>query len=450
MIKINKQLGKYFIFISLLCIAFITLIANISITLFFSNYIKESRIRDDQKVVQYMEQVYSDYNQLNSQALMSMVHYTFSESVAVRLRDMQDNIIWNSSTSHLITDMGGELINESSLTFKNYPFKYKGEVIGSIDVGRPGSIISSIEDQQFLSTINIVFAIAFIFSVIISMLLSTRISKKFLEPIYLIINNTKLIKSGKFKQLQTVDTDTYELNELSRSILELSEKLNYQELLRRRMTSDMAHELRTPLATLQSHIEAFMDKIWEPDEKRLGMVHEEILRLTGLIKELSDLSIIEGEEIKINKSQVNLSKLIRNIIEKYQPMFIGKNITANIAVENDVVLEADENHLNRIFINLISNAYKYTNENGNLYISLIKLSGFIQVTVEDTGIGIPEEDIKYVFERFYRSDLSRNRGTGGTGIGLTIAKSLIEANQGKISIESVEGKGTKVTCIFYA
>jgi signal transduction histidine kinase len=216
------------------------------------------------------------------------------------------------------------------------------------------------------------------------------------------------------------------------------------------MTSDMAHELRTPLATLQSHIEAFMDKIWEPDEKRLGMVHEEILRLTGLIKELSDLSIIEGEEIKINKSQVNLSKLIRNIIEKYQPMFIGKNITANIAVENDVVLEADENHLNRIFINLISNAYKYTNENGNLYISLIKLSGFIQVTVEDTGIGIPEEDIKYVFERFYRSDLSRNRGTGGTGIGLTIAKSLIEANQGKISIESVEGKGTKVTCIFYA
>lgn len=110
MIKINNQLGRYVITISMLSIAFITIVANSSINLFFSDYIKGTRSRDDLKVVQYVEQVYSNYNELNAQALMSIIHYTFSESVTVRLKDNQNNIVWNSSTSDVITDMGGEVM----------------------------------------------------------------------------------------------------------------------------------------------------------------------------------------------------------------------------------------------------------------------------------------------------------------------------------------------------
>lgn len=448
MTKINNQLGKYFIFVCMLSIAFITIIANISINLYFSNYIKELRSRDDLKVVRYVEQVYNEYNKLNAQALMNIIHYTFSESVTVRLKDMQNNIIWNSSTSDIITDMGGEFISESSLEYRNYTMNYKDKQIGYIDVGRPKSIISSIEDKQFISTINIIFAIAFIFSVIIAMISSSRISKKFLEPIYLIIDNTKLIKNGKYKQLKEVTTDTYELNELSVSIKELSKRLDYQELLRRRITSDMAHELRTPLTTLQSHIEAFMDKIWEPNMEKLTMVHEEVVRLTKLIKELSDLSIIESDEIKMNQGKVNLSVFLKKMVESFKPMLINKNINVSLEIQNDIEFISDIDHLNRIFVNILSNAYKYTNENGSIKVTLVEIKDVISVIVEDTGIGVPKEDIKYVFERFYRSDLSRNRGTGGTGIGLTITKSLVEANNGEIIIESEEGKGTRVICNF--
>lgn len=448
MIKINSQLRKYFLFISMLSIAFITIIANISINLFFSDYIKETRGRDDQKVVRYVEQIYEDYSELNAQALMSIIHYTFSETVSVRIRDMQDNVIWISGTSNMITDMGGEIINESSLAYRNYPMNHKQKLVGSIDVGRTKSIITSIEDKKFLSTINIVFAIAFIFSVIIAMISSSRISQKFLEPIYKIRKNAKRIEEGNYKQMEEVTTNTFELNELSVSIKDLSERLAMQESLRKRMTSDMAHELRTPLSTLQSHVEAFMDKVWEPDMEKLSIVHDEIIRLTKLIKELSDLSIIENDEIKLNQSVVNLSELLNHNLESFNPMLLSKHISLHKEIQEDITLYADQDHLNRICINLLSNAYKYTNEYGNIQVTLKTVENEVVITIEDTGIGISKEEIKLVFERFYRSDLSRNRGTGGTGIGLTITKKLMEANNGKISIESEVGKGTKVTCKF--
>ncbi|PKM65915.1 MAG: hypothetical protein CVU95_13090 [Firmicutes bacterium HGW-Firmicutes-2] len=448
MIKINQQLSRNFIFVTMLSIAFITIIANFSITFLFSNYIKEVRNRDDIKVIRYVEKTYEDYYGFSSQGLMSILHYTFSEVVTVRLRDMQDNIIWNSSTDNMISDMGGEKVNESRLSFQNYPMNYNGKQIGSIDIGRLKSIISSFEDQQFIFTINTVFAIAFMFSVILAKLSSSRVSKNFLEPIYQIINNTELMKEGKYKGLKDAKTNTYELQELSDSIKELSERLSYQESLRKRMTSDMAHEIRTPLSTLQSHIEAFMDKIWVPDTEKLTIVYEEIIRLTKLINELTDLSIIESDEINVNLEEINLSTLMNKIVDSFEPMILNKNITLNKNISDSIAIIGDKEHFNRIFSNIISNAYKYTNENGKISVILKQSFNKVTVIVEDTGIGIPKEDIKLVFERFYRSDLSRNRGTGGTGIGLTITKSLVEANNGKISIQSEVGKGTKVICDF--
>jgi len=448
-IGITRQLSKYFIFITMFSIIFITIISNVSINLFFSNYIKESRSRDDLKIVQYVEQVYSNNNGLNSQSLMNIMHYAYSEAVIVQLRNSQNKIVWSSGTPETMHNiMGGNDSNDNSLAFRSYPFNYKDSKIGTIDVGRPKSIISSIEDKQFLRTINIVFAAAFLFSVIIAILSSSRISKKFLEPIYLIKENAKLIKNEKYKELNEVRTNTYELHDLSVSVKELAEKLEYQAALRKRMTSDIAHELRTPLATIQSHIEAFMDGVWEPNSEKLTIIHDEIFRLTKLIKDLSDLSNVESDEIKLKKSEINLSALMNNIAESFEPLFISKSINFKKEIQSNVKLSGDADRLNQVFTNILSNAYKYTNENGIVRVGLKQLKDVIRVTVEDTGIGIPKEDIKHVFERFYRSDLSRNRGTGGTGIGLTITKAYIEAHDGRIRIESEEGNGTKVIIDF--
>ncbi len=449
MIKISEQLRKYFVTISILSIVFITITSNLSINYFFSDYIRDSRSRDDLKVVQYVERVYSDYKELNSHSLMNIMHYAFSEDVVIQIRDKNNNISWNSSTFGIMYGMVDEYSNdEGNFSFRSYPLAYNGVQIGTIDVGRPKSIISNIEDEKFLITINSIFAAASILTLIIAIRSSTHISNKFLNPIYTIKENAKLIEQGKYKTLNDVNTNTFELHELSVSVKELAERLNYQESLRKRMTTDIAHELRTPLAAIQSHIEAFMDGVWEPNDERLSVIHGEIIRLTKLINELSELSIVEDDEINLKLSNVDISSTLNNIIESYEPMFLDKNININKNMQNDVNLMGDMDYLKRIFVNIISNAIKYTNENGSVSVSLEQIKDKIRIIVKDTGIGIPKEDLKYIFERFYRSDLSRNRQTGGTGIGLTITKALVEAHGGTIKIDSEVGKGTNVIVEF--
>ncbi len=447
MIGVTSQLRRYFIFVAMISIVFVTIISNVSIRFLFSDYIKDTRIKDDLKIVQYVEQLYYDNDGLGPQSLMNIMHYALSEGVSVRLIDMQDAIVWQSSTDNM-SMMGNREEYTANLVYKQYPFNNKGKQIGHIEVGRSESIFSSLEDQQFLSTINSVFAVAFIFSIIIALLSSMHIAKKFLLPIFLLKENAKFIENGKYKNLNQIKTKTSELHDLSVSVQELAEKLEYQDTFRKRLTSDIAHELRTPLATLQSHVEAFMDGVWEPNIDKLSIIHGEITRLTKLIKDLSDLSIIESDEIKLNTSRVELSELLNNIIESFEPLYLNRNINLKKEIEDDIVITGDTDRLNQIFINLLSNAYKYTNEKGITFITLKKLKNTIQITVEDTGIGIPEDDIKHIFERFYRSDISRNRDSGGAGIGLTITKALVEAHGGNIWVKSKEGEGTKVIIEF--
>ncbi|MGD9570070.1 MAG: sensor histidine kinase [Sedimentibacter sp.] len=451
MIKISEQLRKYFVTISILSIAFITITSNISINYFFSDYIRDSRSRDDLKVVQYVERVYSDYEELNSHSLMNIMHYAFSEDVVIQIRDKNNNVSWNSSTFGIIYGMIDEYSNdEGDFSFRSYPLMISGVQVGTVDVGRPKSIISNIEDEKFLIIINSIFGIASILTLIIAFRSSNNISRKFLNPIYVIKENAKLIEQGKYKNLKEVETNTLELNELSVSVKELAERLNYQEALKRRMTTDIAHELRTPLAAIQSHIEAFMDGVWEPNDERLSVIHGEIIRLTKLINELSELSIVEDDEINLKLSTVDLSATLNEIMNSYEPMFLDKNINVNKNIQNGVNIMGDMDYLKRIFVNILSNAIKYTNEKGFVSISLEQVKDKIRIIVKDTGIGIPKEDLKYIFERFYRSDLSRNRQTGGTGIGLTITKALVEAHKGTIKIDSEVGKGTNVIIEFYA
>ncbi|MPW24454.1 hypothetical protein GC105_01430 [Alkalibaculum sp. M08DMB] len=446
MITLSKQFRKYFVITAMVSIAFITIITNIGINLFFTDYIRETRSRDDEKVVQYVEQVYIDYNGLNSQSFMSIMHYAYSDNLTIRIKDIDNRVIWDSSTSDNMHSMMQRDKNkiDTTVVYNNYSYSYLGKQIGSIDVGRPKSIISSIEDKQFLSTINGIFAIAFIFTLGVAILTSSNISRKFLKPIYKIRENANYIKNGQYKDLNEVITNTFELNDLSISMNELADRLDYQEHLRKRMTTDMAHELRTPIATIQSHIEAFIDGVWVPSVEKLSIVHDEVNRLTKLINELSDLSLIESDDIKLNKSSVNMSLLLNNILKTFEPLFISKNININNEIPKNIELSGDEEILQRVFINILSNAFKYTNENGNVRINVVQIGDVINIVIEDTGIGIPKEDIKHIFERFYRSDISRNRVSGGTGIGLTISKALIQAHGGNIKVESEEGIGTRV------
>lgn len=451
MIKISEQLRKYFIIISILSIAFITITTNMSINYFFSDYIRNSRSKDDLKVVQYVENVYSNYKVLDSQSLMNIMHYAFSEDVVIQLRDKEHNIIWNSSSFGLQYGMTDDFTqNQNYFKLSNYPLIQNKSEIGSVDIGRTRSIISNIEDQKFLITINGIFVAASVLTLIIALRSSNSLARNFLNPILIIKENAKLIEQGNYRNLKKVDTNTAEIHELSLSVTQLAERLNDQESLRKRLTTDIAHDLRTPLAAIQSHIEAFIDGVWKPDEEKLSVIHEEVTRLTLLINELSELSVIEEKDRELHVSPLNLSEILSDVTENFEPMILDKKIVLYKNITPDLFISADPDYLKRIFVNILSNAVKYTNDYGSITVTLSKVSDEVHVLVKDTGIGIPKEDLKYVFERFYRSDLSRNRKTGGNGIGLSITKALIETLKGTISIDSEVEKGTSISITFHS
>jgi len=264
--------------------------------------------------------------------------------------------------------------------------------------------------------------------------LSTHISR--------VITTARMISKGYFDDRITETSTTRETAQLIETINNLAETLEKQEALRRRLTADVAHELRTPLATLQSHMEAMIDGIWEPDRERLKSCHEEIVRINRLVGDLEKLAHYESENLILIRTNFDISELIGRIIKNFENDFANKGIDIRFTGEKEI-LYADKDKISQVMVNLLSNALKYTSEGGKVEVRVKGSDETAEITVRDTGKGIPPEDLPHIFERFYRADKSRNRLTGGAGIGLTIAKAIIDAHKGNIQVRSKVDEGTE-------
>jgi signal transduction histidine kinase len=242
------------------------------------------------------------------------------------------------------------------------------------------------------------------------------------------------------------------LDGIAAAVNDLSQGLHRQETLRRRLTADMAHELRTPLATLQSHLEALLDGVWQPSAERLTGLHEEILRINRLVADLENLARYEGDARSLHRCDLDLNALVEGIVRNHEPQFHAKGVclqyrplAAGRAVEpaERRPVSADPDRLSQAVINLLNNALKFTPAGGRVEVAVRGGPEESEIRVADNGIGIGPEDLPRVFERFYRADSSRSRATGGSGIGLSIAKAIVEAHGGTITAASRPGRGSE-------
>lgn len=243
-------------------------------------------------------------------------------------------------------------------------------------------------------------------------------------------------------RVKTIGND--ELNELGLSLNQLASQLQSQETSRKNMTSDIAHELRTPLATIKSHLEAFEDGIFKPTTQRMHSLKEEIERLILLVQDLEHLTAMESPEFVLDRMQEDLSKIINRSIETVSGSYVQKGVELAAYHQGSTDLNIDAKRITQVLVNLLSNALKYTSTKGKVTVSTKDEIKSVLITVKDTGNGIPSDEVEQVFERFYRSEKSRNREFGGSGIGLTIVKKIVEAHGGQIWIESELGIGTEV------
>ena len=208
------------------------------------------------------------------------------------------------------------------------------------------------------------------------------------------------------------------------------------------ITSDIAHELRTPLTNLQGYLEAILDGIWEADNERIHECYVEVIRLNKIVDELQELSLLEDFDFILHKEKFDFKELCLSVIRSFELASQEKNISVRLILKTDAPILADYNRLKQVLINLISNAIKYSYENGIVIISYNVKKGNYIIEVTDNGIGIPKEELPLIFERFYRTDKSRSKKTGGTGIGLAITKAIIKKHNGSIVASRSNKLGT--------
>ena len=206
---------------------------------------------------------------------------------------------------------------------------------------------------------------------------------------------------------------------------------------------DIAHELRTPLSILQGNIEAMLDGVLEANTDNLTSIHQETMLLARLVEDLRTLSLVEGGRLRFQPGDTDLKSLSLQVIDGFQTQLASKNISVALEAPHDLPQAwVDPDRTAQVMRNLLSNAFRYTPEDGNITIRLTAGNDGITVAVTDTGAGIPPEDLPHVFDRFYRVDRSRTRSTGGSGLGLAIVRQLVEAQNGHVWADSVKGKGS--------
>lgn len=455
MITLRKKLSYSYMLLALFCILLISIVGNRLMENQFYTYIKHNNDKKIQEIVTLIRQNHSsssidwDYQGIEEIGLLAL-----EQGFIIKVTDDLGNVIWDAASSSRLQKIQSDITNamkaralfpKGRVIEKEYPITFDSKTIGTIHISNYAPFYTTEADIAFLNTLNFTLLGVALFSLIASLLVGTYMAQRISNPILRVVKTAMFLAEGNLKATSTEKTNIKEINELIQAINYLAESLEQQEELRKRLTADVAHELRTPLAAIRSYIEAMLDGVWTFDQERLKSCHEELMRLTRMIKDIEKLSKYEGE-ITLNKRQFNLHEVAQQIVANFEHEFENKGIELAFHAEYTEIV-ADQDKLSQVIINLLSNALKYTNEGGSVKLTISKFNHFVEITVTDTGIGISEDDLPHVFERFYRADKSRTRSTGGSGIGLTITRAIVKAHGGKIKIESTVGVGTKVNVI---
>ncbi|HUH99398.1 MAG TPA: ATP-binding protein [Anaerolineales bacterium] len=304
--------------------------------------------------------------------------------------------------------------------------------------------------NDYIARINEDLLVGVLGAVALSLLLGLFFSSTLTRPLKDLINATRDVAQGNLEREVPVRSKD-ELGDLTKSFNQMSSQLKQSRDLRRNMTADIAHELRTPLSIILGHTEALSEGKLAPSPETFDIVYDEAKRLSLLVEDLRTLSLSEAGELTLTLQPVSPTDLIDRVAGAYLP----KARSAGISLETDADanlpdINADSHRIIQVFGNLLENALRYAPSGGHIRLSGRSVPDGIEFRVQDSGPGIPEVDLPHIFDRFYRGDKSRSRQDGGSGLGLAISKSIIQAHGGRIWAESEPSEGTTIVFILPA
>lgn len=320
-------------------------------------------------------------------------------------------------------------------------------VVAVADAASPAS--------DFLSDVNRSTWLAGLAAGGLALVLGLLLFRQIVAPVRAVTTAAQHIAAGQLDQRVPV-TSGDEIGQLAGAFNQMADALARDRQLRQNMIADIAHELRTPLSVIQANLEAMLDGVLPTTPEEIGALHDETALLSRLIADLRLLSLAEAGQLKLEHAETDLGELVTKTAERMRPQADagGVNLVVDVAPGLPPV-NVDADRIGQVIGNLVSNALRYTPVGGRVSIQTSVISSqtradhrlatgyWLLTTVADTGTGIAPEDLPYVFDRFYRANKSRNRASGGSGIGLAIVKQLVEAHGGRVGVESEVGQGTR-------
>jgi len=304
--------------------------------------------------------------------------------------------------------------------------------------------------NSFRSAVREAFVVAVLAAGVVAVLVSVLFTRQVVAPVQAMQFASIRIAEGSYSERVSVPAGQAsvhldELGKLAQSFNRMAEKLESTELMRRELIGDISHELRTPLAAIKGSLEAMMDGVLPADIETYDLIHREVERLERLVNDLQELSRVEAGMYELDLQPCKVDTLVYSAISILERQFVEKGVRLeNEVVDGNLRVLADEQRIRQILLNLLGNALQYTPSGGEVRVAVSSNGKEVLFSISDTGVGIAKEHIGHIFDRFYRVDKSRSRAGGGSGIGLTITRYLVEAQGGRIWAESPgEGSGSR-------
>jgi signal transduction histidine kinase len=330
-------------------------------------------------------------------------------------------------------------------------------VFATVPTGDGGSVTALIRSPSrgflgrlsattgFLQSVWWQFLVVGVVAATVSLVVARQMARGMTQPLRDMAAAARRMELGDYSvRVRTPSRD--EVGELATAFNRMSAELEQLEQSRRDLVANVSHELKTPIAAIRAHLENLLDGVEQPDPATLEVMLAQVERLGRLVDQLLDLSRLESGEVPLRIEELPLHPLVDDLISEIEVALPGRGVDVRNDVPSDLpTLSADRERLHQVLFNLIDNAVRFTPAGGSVTVSARRRNGSVEVAVSDTGAGISPEHLPRLFERFYRADPARARGDGGTGIGLAIARSVVEAHGGQIHAESEPGRGSVFT-----
>ena len=336
--------------------------------------------------------------------------------------------------------------NAATTDFGQYLQQVAG--MGRMMGGGAGNMMG-VNETAYLNSISKSLWTAGIIAVVLAVLTAIYFSRRITSPLRRLSAAAGKVAQGDLScRVQSGSSD--EVGVLSNTFNCMVDSLNENQTARRKLMGDLAHEMSTPLSVIQSNLEGMLDGVVDASPETISSLHHESLVLSRLVKDLRTLSQVEAGRLNLLPAPANLGELASSIVTASEPEAKRKRISLSLEIQPNLPeVLMDPDRISQVITNLLSNSLQYSSEGDAIRISVTENKAgnpenrSLLVTVGDSGQGIAEEDLPHIFDRYYRGVQSKEKRAGGSGIGLTVVKELVEAHRGKVWVESVQGKGSK-------